>query len=245
MALAILLNPDDPLYGFEHMMQHRAYFAVLSRLSHFSVLPYLLDPGFGQDEPASWWNQSHQQAHDDFNTNLPSNYANGFNITVVTPPVASGTGTSTGTTSLTVASVTNPVMIGAVVAGAGVPAGTTITAQQSGPAGGAGVYTTSAATTLSGIALTFTHPPYNQANTLTGGSFGIPEAEILLEGVGGSAENRSWWTFANHQQHFIANDAILPLPTTAPTIAGTPPGEAIASNPWWWALRAPVIYPFW
>jgi hypothetical protein len=183
MPLAILLNPDDPLYGFEHMMQHRAYFAVLSRLSHFSVLPYLLDPGFGQDEPASWWNQSHQQAHDDFNTNLPSNYANGFTTEVITPPPP-------------------------------VPPNPQL-------------------------------PPYVQATPLSGGTFGIPEAEILLEGVGGSAENRSWWTFANHQQHFVANDAILPLPTTAPTIAGTPPGEAIASNPWWWAFRAPVIYPFW
>ena len=32
MPLAILLNPDDPLYDFEHAMQHREYFAVMKSL---------------------------------------------------------------------------------------------------------------------------------------------------------------------------------------------------------------------
>ncbi|HMA74393.1 MAG TPA: hypothetical protein VKP67_23320 [Xanthobacteraceae bacterium] len=72
--------------------------------------------------------------------------------------VATGTGTSTGTTSLTVSSVTGAIVIGSTITGAGVPAGTTVTA---GPAGGgAGTYTTSVATTLTAIALTFTPFPY-------------------------------------------------------------------------------------
>jgi hypothetical protein len=183
MPLAILLNPDDPLFAFEHMMQHRNYFAAMPDLSHFSILPYLLDPSFEQIEPASAWNQSHQQAHDDFNAALPSNYSNGFTTEVITPPPP-------------------------------VPPDPQL-------------------------------PPYVQATPLSGGTFGIPEAQILLEGPGESAENRSWWTFVNHQQHFIANDAILPLPTQSPTVAGTPPGEATVSNPWWWSFRAPVKYPFW
>jgi hypothetical protein len=246
MPLAVLLNPDDPLYAFEHMMQTRQYFAVMSQpLSQFSILPYLLDPAFHQDQPASPWNLRHQQSHNDFNADLPSNYADGYMTQTITPAPAHGTGTSTGTTSLVMTAVTGTIMIGATVAGTGVPVGVTIVGQVSGTTGGDGTYTTSAATTLTAAALTITHPPYTQANPLDGGTFGIPQAQILLEGTGDNAETRSWWTFVNHQQHYIANEAILPLPTTAPTAAGTPPGEATVSNPWWWASRSPVIYPFW
>lgn len=245
MPLATLLNPDDPIYAFEHMQQHRALFAVLSRLHHFSILPYLLDPTHDMEQPAWSWNKRHQQSHDDFNRDLPSNHEDGFTITVVTPPAATATGSSTGTTSLTLSAVTNTVMIGATVTGTGVPAGTTIVSQLSGTTGGAGVYITSQPTTLSNMALTITHPPYQQANPLDGGTFGIPQAQILLEGSGRTPENRSWWTFVNHQQHFVANNAILPLPTQSPTTAGTPPGQATVSNPWWWVDRSPIILPYW
>ena len=241
MPTAILLNPDDPLYNFEQMMSHRQYFAVMELLTRFSALPYLLDPPWETNLPAGMWNLLHQQAHNDFNRTLPSNYANGYSITVVTPPTASGTGTSTGTTTLTVTAVTNTIMVGATVAGTGVPAGTTIV---SGP-GGAGTYTTNQPTTLTNAALTFTHPPYNQANSLSGGTFGIPQTQILIEGVGGDPASRAWWTFINFEEHHIADQAILPLPTTAPTTAGSPPGVANVSNPWWWTTVAPVIYPFW
>jgi hypothetical protein len=78
-------------------------------------------------------------------------------------PQATGTGTASGTpaTTLTVTGVTNTIVIGAIVAGAGVPTTpqTTITAQQSGTTGTNGVYTTSAPTTANGNALTFTPPP--------------------------------------------------------------------------------------
>lgn len=245
MPLAILLNPDDPLYNFEHMMQHRQYFAAMSKLSNFSMLPYLLDPGVDQNRPAWNWNQSHQQAHDDFNKDLPSNYADGYSLTHVVPAPATATGNSTNTTSVALSDVSGTVLIGGVVEGAGVPAGTTITEQLSGSPGGDGTYGTSNATQLSNVALTITLPPYEQANAMSGGRFGIPQTQILVEGTGQTPENRSWWTFANHQEHFTANNAILPLPTEQPTTAGTPPGVETVSNPWWWALRAPVIYPFW
>jgi hypothetical protein len=245
MPLAVLLNPDDPIYGFEHMMQTRNYFAVMEELFGFSILPYLLDPFANTELPAGPWNLRHQQSHTDFNTDLPSNYADGFTTQTVTPAPAHGTGASTGTTSLTMTGVTGIIMTGSAIAGAGVPAGITIVGQQSGPPGGNGIYTTNVATALSSVALTITHAPYVQADQLSGGSFGIPQAQILLEGSGRSPENRSWWTFINHQQHFAANNAILPLPTTAPVTAGTPPGVAIVSNPWWWVDRAPVKFPFW
>jgi hypothetical protein len=233
------------------MMQHRRYFSVMGdhttnlnrgSLNQFSAIPYgALDPSWNTDQPGWMWNKYHQQSHNDFNHDLPSNYNDGYTVTKVTPPAATGTGTSVGTTTLTVTSVTNKILAGATVSGTGVPAGTTIV---SGP-GGAGTYVTNQPTTLSNAALTFTHAPYDQGNAMSGGRFGIPQAQILIEGNGGSQENRSWWTFVNHQQHFIANDAILPLPTTSSMTAGTPPGQITASNPWWWAARAPVNYPFW
>ena len=181
MPGAILINPDDPLFDFEHMMETRQYFALLRPLAGFSVVPYLLDPAFDPAEPAWVWNLRHQQSHNDFNHDLPSNYNDGYYANTVTP----------------VPPPTPP------------------------------------------------PPPYVQAYPLEGGSFGIPQDQILLEGVGDNPGSRAWWTFANHLEHFIANDAILPLPTDQPTTAGTPPGQITASNPWWWASRAPVIYPFW
>lgn len=181
MPLAILLNPDDPLYDFEHAMQHREYFAVMKALHRFSKLPYLLDPAVGAELAAGPWQLDHQQAHNDFNRDLPSNYNNGYYLTEVTP----------------VPPPTPP------------------------------------------------PPPYTQATALDAGTFGIPQAQILIEGSAQGPENRSWWTFVNHEEHFLANAAILPLPTTAPTTAGTPPGVATVSNPWWWAQRAPVIFPYW
>jgi hypothetical protein len=54
--------------------------------------------------------------------------------------------------------VAGVIAINAKVAGAGVPAGTTIVSQQSGTTGGAGTYTTSAATTVSNGPLAFTPP---------------------------------------------------------------------------------------
>lgn len=63
--------------------------------------------------------------------------------------------TATGTgTSLVVTSVTGLISIGSVISGTGVTAGTTIVAQVSGTTGGAGTYTTSAATTASAATVT-------------------------------------------------------------------------------------------
>jgi hypothetical protein len=74
--------------------------------------------------------------------------------TAQSSPPTTATGNSSGTTSLTLAGVTGSLLLGATVTGTGVPASTTITAQQSGTSGGAGVYTTSQATTLVNAALT-------------------------------------------------------------------------------------------
>jgi hypothetical protein len=66
---------------------------------------------------------------------------------------ATFTGTGSGT-NLTTTGVVGLISAGDVVAGAGVPAGTSIVSQTGGTTGGAGVYVTSQATTSSGAALT-------------------------------------------------------------------------------------------
>lgn len=66
---------------------------------------------------------------------------------------ATFTATATGT-SLVVTSVTGKIFPGDTISGTGVPAGTTIMAQVSGTANGAGTYTTSAATTATAATVT-------------------------------------------------------------------------------------------
>ena len=78
-------------------------------------------------------------------------------------PTATGNGTagaSPNQTQLTVSAVAGgQIVANAVIAGVGIPTGTLALNQISGTPGGAGVYTTSVATTASSSALTFTPPP--------------------------------------------------------------------------------------
>jgi hypothetical protein len=75
-----------------------------------------------------------------------------FEITATTAFTGTGAGTN-----LTTSSVTGTQLVpGMVIAGTGVPTGTTIVSQTSGTSGGAGVYVTSLPTTSSGAALTVT-----------------------------------------------------------------------------------------
>lgn len=67
---------------------------------------------------------------------------------------ATFTGTRNALNQITAASVTGTIGIGDVIAGTGVPTGTTITSQISGTPGGAGVYGTSVDTTASSAAIT-------------------------------------------------------------------------------------------
>jgi len=77
----------------------------------------------------------------------------------VAPPHTTATGTGTGSgTNLTMTGVAGTIELNATITGNGVPAGTTIVAQQSGANGGNGVYTTSVATTAAASSLTFENP---------------------------------------------------------------------------------------
>jgi hypothetical protein len=79
---------------------------------------------------------------------------------------ASGTGTN-----LTASSVTGIIGIGDVIAGSGIPTGTTILSQTSGTVGGSGVYVTSVSTTASGTvtaSVSITAVPANQNLVVVG-----------------------------------------------------------------------------
>jgi hypothetical protein len=83
------------------------------------------------------------------------------------PATAVGTGTGT---SLVTTGTNGVIKAGSVVAGTGVPAGTTIMSQTSGTTGGNGTYVTSQATTANNATLSFTPqawPVAQDAPTLT------------------------------------------------------------------------------
>jgi hypothetical protein len=94
-----------------------------------------------------------------YTTDQPTT-ATGTPMSFTPPPaqVATGTGTGNGTV-LTVSGLTGSIAIGAKVAGAGVPPGTTIISQSSGTTGGAGNYITSQPTTAAAAPLAFTPVP--------------------------------------------------------------------------------------
>ena len=72
MSRVVLLNSNDPTFGFEHAMAHRNGLGAMAPLSRFSVLPYMLDPMQHQEIPGSMWHLDHQQAHNDALDSLPS-----------------------------------------------------------------------------------------------------------------------------------------------------------------------------
>lgn len=75
MARVTLLHLGDPAaFDFEHAMAHRNALGVMSPLTRWSVVPYLLDPRQNSDVPASMWHTNHQQAHDDAQRALPDYY---------------------------------------------------------------------------------------------------------------------------------------------------------------------------
>jgi hypothetical protein len=148
-------------------------------------------------------------------TNQPTSLVNAA-LTLVAPgigPTPTGNGTSSGTpaTTLTVSAVTGgSIVIGAVVAGSGVPAGCTIVAQTGGTAGGNGVYTTSVATTASSAALTFTPPPLTSAWPTPNDA---PTLNTIMQDQTAILRNQ---TALIQQYQQLLNDSQTPPPPTGP-----------------------------
>ena len=120
--------------------------------------------------------------------------------------------TATGSgTSLTVSSVFGVITVGDTISGTGIPAGTTITAQTSGTTGGAGVYTTSVATTASAAAVTRT-PTIVLTNPTGTGVTLTPALGVFLSNYGAGATN-TWKVWPNQ---YDQNPTGGTSPTTAP-----------------------------
>jgi hypothetical protein len=67
---------QDETFSFEHAMAHRGLMGSLSPLSGFSVVPYVLDPGFNDDA----WHRDHTQAHTDAQGSLPGLFVGRFPV---------------------------------------------------------------------------------------------------------------------------------------------------------------------
>lgn len=113
--------------------------------------------------------------------------------------------TATGVaTALTTTAVTGLISVGDEIAGTGVTAGTTILAQVSGTTGGAGVYTTSAATTSSGdtvtsfgdvVKVTATTGLISIGETISGGA-GFPVGATVATQVSGTTGGAGVYTIS-------------------------------------------------
>jgi hypothetical protein len=170
---------------------------------------------------------------------------------VVIPPTAIATATGTGAgTALTLTGSSGPILTGASVSGAGVPAGTLIVGQQSGAVGGDGVYTTNQATTPASQPLAFMPPPHvtiatatatatgtalavtNVSGTIVNGASvagpGVPAGTIVVNQMSGSAGGAGTYT---------TNQATT---AAAAALAFTPPAAEPAS-PWPTPRDAPTL----
>lgn len=61
---------------------------------------------------------------------------------------------------------------------------------------------------------------------------GFTFQHILVDSNLADPASLTWWTFLNHQDHFLANNIVLPLPFALPTV------------PWWAVLERRAL-SFW
>ena len=152
-----------------------------------------------------------------------ADYSNGDVCAVAAPAGASVTAsigatfTATGTgTSLVVTSVTGRISIGDKIAGTGVTAGTTIAAQVSGTPGGAGTYTTSAATTAAAATVTAFGTVLNVTAVGSGvlevgdpvSGTGIPSGAVVASQLSGTAGGVGIYTLDTAATAYAASTTV-------------------------------------
>ena len=166
--------------------------------------------------------------------------------------VATGIGTASGNpmTTLTLTSVSGSIAIGATVVGSGIPAGTVVLQQTSGPAGGAGVYLTSQATTANAAPLAFIPPATPPAvATATGASttstsltvtavtgtilvgstvsgLGVPAQTIILNQQSGTTGGAGVYTTSQITNVATQPVAFMPPPAPDEVLAWPPVTDA-------------------
>lgn len=169
----------------------------------------------------------------------------------------STSGTGSGT-NLTVGGTTvGLISVGDVVAGVGVPVGTTIVSQTSGTPGGNGVYVTSVATTAAGVAVTFTSTVLNvsavSAGALAAGQTvvgaGVGAGTLItsqltgLAGAVGTYRISAAYQIASEAMTGVATDGTVTYDSTAGAfkitsgVTGAPSTAAYATG----TLAAPLL----
>jgi hypothetical protein len=73
MSLCTLLHwkpppMQDPTFAFEHSQAHARLLGIMSPLTRFTVVPYILSPGANNSD---MWHRNHQQAHSDSIDTIP------------------------------------------------------------------------------------------------------------------------------------------------------------------------------
>ena len=72
---------------------------------------------------------------------------------------------------------------------------------------------------------------------------GIPTQQILVDSDLSNPGSEAWWTFANHQEHYVANTIILPaLPEAQTAIVN---GMLVVLPPTWISPSRWTLPPFW
>lgn len=80
---------------------------------------------------------------------------------------------------------------------------------------------------------------------------GIPTSQILLDSNLGDPGSLAWWTFINHQEHYIASAIVQPAIPQAQTVVITIPEPwgpvqvTIVLPPAWIQANAWILPPFW
>lgn len=185
------------------------------------------------------------------NDAIYATYATGGITTGAAASSASATGamgatfTATGSgTNLTTSAVTGLISIGDTVSGTGVPAGTTIVSQTSGTTGGAGVYVTSQATTISAATGTCFGNRLNVSAVASGSldigeavtGTGIPANAVIASQVSGATGGVGVYTLSIAATAYAASTALtVPGGVLAPlwkakSVAA--PGELVKISTW-------------
>ena len=240
----LLVFPDNErwknAFSFDHAMEHRKLMSVMGPLTQWSTMPYFIDPMKYDGRPSTMWHMLHEQAHTDFTSYLPA-YANvppPAGVALVGPisavhlvsggsgytsPVFTISGTGSGATfhwTLGAGGVITALSV--VNGGSGYATTDTLTISNNPPTVGTGAHAT--------LSVNVTNIAAIAPNGSISG-VGIPGAQNLVDVDFQRQDSQPWWTFANHQEHLIASNAIV--------------HDRQAATVPWWTLPPRQVQVFW
>lgn len=240
----LLVFPDNErwknVFSFDHAMAHRYIMSMMGPLNQWSAMPYFIDPMHYDDDPSGPWHFAHQQAHDDFNSYLPP-HPNAdpppgmiFQGPIASVHLVSG---GTGFTSAPTFTVHSAFGSGASFHYTIGPAPTYAITSLSVVSGGQGYGSTDTLTiggpgTGASATISISSVNISPASSTLFGT-GIVGADILVDTDLERQDSQPWWTFANHQDHLTAINAI------------SFNRQVATDQQPWWALDPRQVQTFW